>query len=123
MAFRLASAWRKIGGLAVAALLAVMVLSPVVDAVVCNDERATASETLDERSTLAALDQIGHAPDQPGGGLEACPHGHCHHGAAFTVADIAQPVSVSPAPAGHALAHAALPPSAGTSGLDRPPRA
>jgi hypothetical protein len=123
MAKLLASAWRKVGGLLVAGLLAVLVLSPAVDALICKDDGTVAVQAPNGHVTLAVADDADEVSGHPLGAAGTCPHGHCHHGTSYTVAD---PVDVATAPAtrvGRTLVSTRLPPSSAPPGLDRPPRA
>ena len=122
MAFRLASAWRKVGGLLVAALLAVLVLSPAVDALICKDDSAVSAQTSSGHAALAVADDVDEVAGHPLGAAGTCPHGHCHHGATYTAADPADLVTAPPTRVGHTLISTRLPPSSAPPGLDRPPR-
>lgn len=123
MAILLASAWRKVGGLLVAALLAVLVLSPSVDALICKDDGTVAVQAPTGHVTLAAADDADEVSGHPLGTAGTCQHGHCHHGASYTAADPADLLAVPATRVGHALISTRLPPSSAPPGLDRPPRA
>jgi len=109
--------WRKAGMALAALILAVLTFGPSFDAVICHDERGLSAAAAD----LATLDHVaGHDNEA----LDACAHGHCHHGAPYVSATpvAAQTPAVSVGSA-HPLPRELTPESEPKFGLMRPPRA
>lgn len=107
--------WSKAGGVLAALLIVMLVASPGLDAMACQDEPAIA-----KASQMAADDHGEAAEKHP---ADACIHGHCHHGSAFTTPGLANAIELAdisqrrPPPASLRLA------SQDPPGLERPPRA
>ena len=101
-------------------LLALTVLSPAVDAVICVGDTGVVSAPVAESASTAK-----HYP-QPASHRDAgdvCQHGHCHHSAPMLIAQLdAEPAHVSDQAQNPAIGARAAP-SLIPSGPDRPPRA
>lgn len=111
--------WRKLGGLVTVCLLAALLAGPTFDAFLCKED-AVATAGSPHEAVLSASD---HQDDgHSGGDTAACPHGHCHHGVSFGVANIESSATLTAAGEVHRppppSRHASLAPS----GLERPPR-
>ena len=115
--------FRRLAGALVALTLAMFVVAPSLDALICGDEGAVASAaSTSSADQLAKFDDggVGHADSVP---HQPCVHGHCHHGFQYV------PVAVAEAPVSEAgtarhvwptpVRLATLAPSS----LERPPRA
>lgn len=123
----LVSSWRACGGLLVALVLAVLVMGPSLDALLCRDDAAAhAVAGATGQDLLAAQDAPADADDDGDDDAGPCVHGHCHHGAsvgappaiAIAIADRASGTGTL-----HPLVEVSLPPGQSPFGLDRPPRA
>lgn len=109
----------------VACLLAALVVGPALDFIVCKGESDIAASTAgpSDGQTVVSDNHDLSTPSQVGHDVDACVHGHCHHGLtlALLIADgAAAPMMVTPA---HFLSAGSIPPSRTPSGLERPPRA
>lgn len=110
---------RRLAGALVALTLAMFVVGPSLDALVCHEELSTVVATGEQVATIddGGTRHPGSSPHQP------CVHGHCHHNLQSVLAMVAEaPVSegggerqVWPA----LIRLATLAPT----GLERPPRA
>lgn len=112
--------WRRLGAALSALVLAVLVLGPSLDAIICHDDlsmSAAAAEALTER---AAPHQ--DRSDHGGDGL-ACVHGHCHHGSAYAPVAFAAVEGREALRAEHKLFRVRVEISDPKFGLKRPPRA
>lgn len=120
---RLRHWWSRLGGLAAACLIAVLVASPVLDTVVCQDdgEPAAASSTFDQAQALSDVDHS--TPDQGHGSAGVCVHGHCHHGAANAALNPEITARLSPVLGRLASLEESQHDSEAPNRLDRPPRA
>lgn len=117
---RLRTWWRGVGGLLLPCLLALMVLSPAIDAMVCFGDASAASAPVAEVASTAKSDQ--KSADHRDAG-DVCPHGHCHHSAPMLIAQLDDaPVHLLVQPLHPALSARAAP-SLASAGPDRPPRA
>lgn len=117
---RLRTWWRGVGGLVLPCLLALMVLSPSIDAAVCFGDTSAVSAPAAEGASVAKPD---HKPADRQDGGDVCPHGHCHHSAPMLIAQL----DGEPARALHQIPHPTLDvsaaPSLAPAGPERPPRA
>jgi hypothetical protein len=114
---------RRLAGALVALTLAMFVVGPSLDAVICHDElSAAASTAVVTGEQVAAYDDSGtqhpgSSPHQP------CVHGHCHHNLQSVPASLAEaPVSEGGAER-HAWPTLVRLATLSPSGLERPPRA
>lgn len=115
--------WRKLGGLMVACLMALVLGGPILDALVCKgeDQPVAAVNHPDVAQTVAALDQDdGQAGHE---GPEICAHGHCHHGVTVGLLVDDADLHSWPRVALHAQPAAPSHTSQAPTGLERPPRA
>lgn len=112
--------WRGVGGLLLPCLLALMVLSPTIDAAVCFGDSGVASAPVAEAAAVAKPDS--KPVDRHDGG-DVCPHGHCHHSAPMLIAQLdgepARPLRQTL----HPTLNASAAPSLAPAGPERPPRA
>lgn len=101
-------------------LLALMVLSPAIDAVVCGGDTGAVA------APAAAVAVSAHADHKPAERRDAgdlCQHGHCHHSAPMLIAQLdGQPAHISVQTLNPARGASAAP-SLAPAGPDRPPRA
>ena len=119
---RLATWWRRAGGILAALVLAVMLSTPTVAAAACADEPAVATASIDQADeSPAAGDQGDGAPCEDGCGL--CAHCHCHHAGAHVPTAMTAAYGPAAGSARHVVAEAPAPTSELTFGLRRPPRA
>jgi len=113
---------RRWGGLLAACLLVLLATTPVVDEFICLNDGPVVAEQVSGGPLAQTLDDQGGPVRQHPDGVDACPHGHCHHGASFltatTVLTVALDLENQPRP--HDMAALA---SQGPGGLERPPRA
>ncbi|WP_374468876.1 hypothetical protein [Phenylobacterium sp.] len=112
--------WRRLGAALAAFALVLVALGPSLDALVCRDDAGAAAAAHQE------IGQVGDADDAApaGGGLDACVHGHCHHGGGHApprLADAEGPGLSAGRPGG--FARQRVPTSDPQYGLMRPPRA
>lgn len=116
---RLRTWWRGVGGLLLPCLLALMVLSPAVDAVVCFGDNSAVSA---QSAEVAATARQDHRPAEHRDAGDVCPHGHCHHSAPMLIVQLEdQPARLLVQPLHPALGASAAP-SLAPAGPDRPPR-
>lgn len=121
----LAQWWRRLGGLLAAAVVALLVVGPGIDTIICAGEDVVAVGAPDHGLRLNAAADDHHSPTAPGtvDHTGACPHGHCHHIAADRAA-----CAVAELDAPGTLARLPIPQARGLDsdllyGLERPPRA
>jgi hypothetical protein len=116
--------WRGLGGLLAAAVVALLVVGPGIDTIICAGEDAIAVGAPDHGPVLSAADDH-HPADAPGtvDHNGACPHGHCHHVAADRAAYVVAAVDAPAATARLPIPQARAPTSDLRYGLERPPRA
>jgi hypothetical protein len=113
---------RRWGGLLAACLLVLLATTPAVDEFLClNDGSATAEQVSGASLAQAPDDRDGPAQNHPDG-VDACPHGHCHHGPSFLTGTAALSIAIDleTQPRPHDMAALA---SQDPGGLERPPRA
>lgn len=119
---RLATWWRRAGGVFAVLFLAMMLSAPVAAAAGCADEARAASVAADSVGD-GQLSPEPSETDPCEDGCGVCAHCQCHHnGASLAVAAMvsgSQPTDT----ARHVLADASAPRSDLTFGLKRPPRA
>lgn len=117
--------WRRFGRAFLACLVAAIVITPSLDAIVCGNEAAaeTSASATQQHAVQASVDEGGEQHDKaPLGHKGACVHGHCHHVASYpapaidATARVVEPERLS-------LTAAVLPVSDLQFGLKRPPRA
>lgn len=117
---RLRTWWRGVGGLVLPCLLALMVLSPAIDAMVCFGDTSAAAAPVADAAPTAKPDQ---KPADHRDAGDVCPHGHCHHSGPMLIAQLDdQPVRALGQPRHPALSARATP-SLAPAGPERPPRA
>ena len=113
---------RRWGGLLAACLLVLLATTPAVDEFVCLNDGPTATEWVSGMSADPTPDQGGSPAQNHPDSVDACPHGHCHHGpsvlTAVATATVATDLETQPRP--HEVAALA---SQDPGGLERPPRA
>ena len=102
-------------------VLTVLTFGPSLDSYICRDEGGL-SVAAAEHSVLA-VQSVEHAPDDHGGTVGECVHGHCHHGAAFVPVVAMATDAPRDLSAKHELFPVRVPTSEARFGLMRPPRA
>ena len=117
---RLKTWWRGVGGFLLPCLLALMVLSPTIDAVVCVGDTSAAFVPVAEAASTAKPDQ--KPADRHDAG-DVCPHGHCHHSAPMLIAQLDDESSRALVQTLHPALSARAAPSQAPAGPERPPRA
>ncbi len=116
---RLKKWWRGVGGLLLPGLLALMVLSPAIDAMVCFGDASAASAPAAEVASTAKPDQ---KPADHRDAGDVCPHGHCHHSAPMLIVQLDDEPAHALAQPLHPALSARAAPSLAPAGPDRPPR-
>lgn len=117
--------WRRLGGLLAAAVVALLVVGPGIDTIICAGEDVVAVGAPDHGPQLNAAADDHPSPTVPGAvdHSGACPHGHCHHiaadRAAYAVAELDAPAALARLP----IPQARGPDSDLFYDLERPPRA
>lgn len=116
----LLSAWRKFGATIVALALAMLVIGPSMDGVICFKD--VSAKTAAYSASVDAATSDG-APDSSKNDVASCIHGHCHHGGVFAPAADVVAVAFSPPSDAHNLHRLRIATSDLKFDLDRPPRA
>jgi hypothetical protein len=113
---------RRWGGLLAACLLVLLATTPAIDEFICLNEGPAAAEQISDTSLAQVQDDHRSPAQQHPDGVDACPHGHCHHGPSFMTAasGLAGAIDLETPPRPHDMAALA---SQDPGGLERPPRA
>lgn len=109
--------------LVAAMFVAVLSLSPTVDALICGDDLSVGSAAAAEAIALGDQAITGPHDDRETAATDVCVHGHCHHFAPFVPAQDVADVGLALQLIKQDVGRDAVPKSDLHFGLKRPPRA
>lgn len=114
--------WERTARALIALSLAVLVLGPSLDVVLCRNDAPTVATAQSATEQLASDTAAGGPQHDVGHPDGLCSHGHCHHGGAYLLASLEAPGANATARSRHDAIPATPADSLTLSGPERPPR-